>query len=80
MESMVENKKIYTCPMHPEVASDKQGSCPKCGISLLPTQQKTKGTHCHQWRSNPGDKFSKATKYSFHPIYTITLLSAYLSS
>lgn len=25
---------IYTCPMHPEVQSDKQGSCPKCGMAL----------------------------------------------
>ena len=23
--------KIYTCPMHPEVTSDKPGKCPKCG-------------------------------------------------
>ena len=22
----------YTCPMHPEVTSDKPGKCPKCGI------------------------------------------------
>lgn len=24
----------YTCPMHPEVVSDKQGKCPKCGMAL----------------------------------------------
>lgn len=24
----------YTCPMHPEVRSDKTGSCPKCGMAL----------------------------------------------
>lgn len=27
----------YTCPMHPEVVSDKMGSCPKCGMALEPT-------------------------------------------
>jgi P-type Cu+ transporter len=27
---------IYTCPMHPEVVSDKRGSCPKCGMDLEP--------------------------------------------
>jgi hypothetical protein len=25
----------YTCPMHPEVLSDKPGSCPKCGMDLV---------------------------------------------
>lgn len=25
----------YTCPMHPEVISDKPGSCPKCGMDLV---------------------------------------------
>lgn len=24
----------YTCPMHPEVISDKPGGCPKCGMAL----------------------------------------------
>jgi Heavy metal binding domain len=25
----------YACPMHPEVTSDKPGSCPKCGMTLV---------------------------------------------
>ncbi|HZO91684.1 MAG TPA: heavy metal-binding domain-containing protein [Chthonomonadaceae bacterium] len=27
---------VYTCPMHPEVRSDKPGKCPKCGMDLVP--------------------------------------------
>ena len=27
---------LYTCPMDPEVVSDKPGACPKCGMALEP--------------------------------------------
>lgn len=28
-------KVVYTCPMHPEIASDTPGTCPKCGMKLV---------------------------------------------
>lgn len=34
---------IYTCPMHPEVVSDQPGTCPKCGMELVPRE-----THIHE--------------------------------
>ena len=29
----------YVCPMHPEVAQDHSGECPKCGMNLVPRQK-----------------------------------------
>jgi YHS domain-containing protein len=34
LEKKEEMKAVYTCPMHPEVKSDKPGKCPKCGMNL----------------------------------------------
>lgn len=31
---------VYTCPMHSEIHKDKPGSCPKCGMKLLPATGK----------------------------------------
>jgi uncharacterized protein involved in copper resistance len=31
---------VYTCPMHPEVKSATPGTCPKCGMTLVPAAPK----------------------------------------
>lgn len=33
-------KAQYSCPMHPEVVSDKPGRCSKCGMNLVAAQAK----------------------------------------
>lgn len=30
----IQEKAIYTCPMHPEVQQSTSGKCPKCGMAL----------------------------------------------
>jgi len=37
------SKTTYTCPIHPEVRSDKPGDCPECGMRL----EKDGGGHSH---------------------------------
>jgi hypothetical protein len=34
----------YTCPMHPDVKSDKPGECPQCGMDLVPTEEMGHGS------------------------------------
>lgn len=38
---------VYTCPMHPEIITNKPGKCPKCGMTLVekkPDAKKPKKT------------------------------------
>jgi len=37
----------YTCPMHPEVVRDEPGSCPKCGMNLVPREVQAGVGHAH---------------------------------
>ena len=37
-EGPVTDRRIYTCPMHPEVRHVGPGSCPKCGMALEPLE------------------------------------------
>lgn len=35
----------YTCPMHPEVKSDKPAQCPECGMDLEATAKTDSVSH-----------------------------------
>ncbi|HKQ38889.1 MAG TPA: heavy metal-binding domain-containing protein [Verrucomicrobiae bacterium] len=36
---------VYTCPMHPQIRSDKQGKCPICGMTLVLKKEETHEGH-----------------------------------
>jgi RND family efflux transporter MFP subunit len=35
-EHVAEQKTIYTCSMHPQIVQDEPGTCPVCGMDLVP--------------------------------------------
>jgi len=37
----------YTCPMHPEIVQDEPGSCPRCGMFLVPREVQAGMLHTH---------------------------------
>ena len=42
---MNDRRKIYTCPMDPDVRQDQPGLCPKCGMSLIAETKKSHAKH-----------------------------------
>ena len=52
----------YTCPMHPEVTSDKPGKCPKCGMMMKPTETTAGVYSCPMHPDVKSDKPGKCSK------------------
>jgi len=50
---------IYTCPMHPEVQQEGPGTCPKCGMTLVPKKTEIHENHemDHSQKKSLGQKF-----------------------
>jgi len=53
-ELVSEEKQLWTCGMHPEVILEEPGSCPICGMNLVPLKQGTAPlqTEAHEHRDS----------------------------
>ena len=59
----------YSCPMHPEVESDKPGSCPICGMDLVPNTAGEEEDHTY---SNLKKKFWTALLFTV-PLFILSM-------
>src|SRR5712691_8184464 len=62
---------IYTCPMHPEVRSTSPGTCPKCGMKLVPIARTEGGMDHHEHAMKPASKMSRWEKFKMSMTMTM---------
>src|SRR6266481_3399785 len=62
---------IYTCPMHPEVRSTSPGTCPKCGMKLVPVAMTEGGMDHHEHTMKPGSEMSRWDRFKMSMTMTM---------
>lgn len=74
-----DNKKEYSCPMHPEVKSDKPGKCPECGMSLV--EEKSTAAHSeHKSAAHPVAQKVIQKSIFYGLLATLGLLTLYFTT
>src|SRR5216684_3307253 len=54
---------VYTCPMHPEIRSASPGTCPICGMKLVPIAGTERGMDHHEHAMKPASKMSRWERF-----------------
>ncbi len=65
------NPTIYTCPMHPEVRSNSPGTCPKCGMKLVPIAKTEQRMDHHEHAMKPASKMSRWERFKMSMTMTM---------
>lgn len=65
MEHNDNNQHRYTCPMHPEIVKNEPGSCPKCGMTLVPVDAKEE-EHSHSHHHHTETKREYSSSHAKH--------------
>ncbi|TWI77681.1 Cu2+-exporting ATPase [Lacibacter cauensis] len=65
MEHNHYNQQRYTCPMHSEIVKNEPGSCPKCGMNLVPVDAKEK-EHSHLQHQHTESKKEAIASHEGH--------------
>src|SRR5438128_1766855 len=71
----------YTCVMHPEVVTDQPGTCPKCGMTLVPVKPSAKPKTLNAQRPTPKtEKAAHSPGHDQHEHHDMTMQSTMQSS
>src|SRR6267143_5149189 len=62
---------VYTCPMHPEIRSASPGTCPICGMKLVPVAMREGGMDHHEHTMKPGSEMSRWEKFKMSMTMTM---------
>ena len=87
-EAEIVTPSTYACPMHPEVTSSEPGTCPKCGMRLVPSDALPASAsdqhegHAHDQHDHGGDHGERArrTEQGARTAHTSTAITATASS
>ena len=62
---------VYTCPMHPEVRSTFPGTCPKCGMKLVPIAMTEGGMDHYEHAMKPASEMSRWERFKMSMTMTM---------
>ena len=63
-QKTTKSKKVWSCPMHPEVKEKKKGHCPKCKMDLRPVVESEAAVASHEVET-PGVVMTKVSAGEF---------------